>query len=47
MDEEILNEGQGFKEEPSVDDEILEPGNGTDDFAFSDDFEDDNPDKDH
>ncbi len=40
MDEEVLDEGQGPKEEPIMDDELLEPTGGMDDFAFHDDFDD-------
>ena len=47
MDEEVLNEGQSFKEDPSMEDELLEPISGADDFKFSEDYEDTDPDKDH
>jgi hypothetical protein len=42
-EEEVIDGGHG----DPIDDELLEPTGGMDDFAFHDEYEDDDPDKDH
>ncbi|MEK7069385.1 MAG: hypothetical protein AAB945_01160 [Patescibacteria group bacterium] len=47
MDEEVLEDGQGFKEDTDTEDDLLEPMGGGDDFKFEEEYEDKDPDRDH
>ena len=44
IEEEVLDEGQGFKEDEEMDEDITMP---MEDFKFSEEYEDEDPDKDH
>ncbi len=45
QDEETIDGGQGFSED--ADEDLLIPLEGAEDFKFAEEFEDEDPDKDH